>query len=134
MSATVLQQLIRDRIATDYGGNQAAFARAIGQGSSIVNRWVTGNIKLPRPEARRRLAAALGIRHVDLLVAAGELWPEEVSGVAVMAPPVPSEVEGLFAQLPPETREAQVGAIRAFIKLINQRDVALAPVEVPDPR
>ena len=35
-------------------------------------------IKLPNADVRRRLAKALGVSHLDLLIAAGELLPEEV--------------------------------------------------------
>jgi transcriptional regulator with XRE-family HTH domain len=37
-----------------------------------------GKIKMPGADKRRRLAAALGVRHVDLLIAAGELRDDEI--------------------------------------------------------
>ena len=36
-----------------------------------------GQVKLPGADLRRRIAGALGIRHVDILIAAGELTAEE---------------------------------------------------------
>jgi transcriptional regulator with XRE-family HTH domain len=57
--------------------------------------------KLPSPEARRGLARALRVRHVDLLVAAGELAPDEVPGPTQTAPasdPTRDRLEHLLAQ------------------------------------
>ncbi len=46
--------------------------------ATTVNRIERGVTKLPEAGVRRRLAEALGVRHVDLLIAAGELTEEEV--------------------------------------------------------
>jgi transcriptional regulator with XRE-family HTH domain len=37
-----------------------------------------GRIALPSADMRRKIAAALGVRHVDLLIAAGELTDDEI--------------------------------------------------------
>jgi transcriptional regulator with XRE-family HTH domain len=55
----------------------------------ILAQIERGKIALPSGELRRRLAAALGVRHVDILVAAGELTGDEIpqEGVAPNAFP-----------------------------------------------
>lgn len=45
---------------------------------SDVNAIEHGRVTLPGADKRRKLADALGIRHVDILVAAGELSEDEV--------------------------------------------------------
>ena len=45
-----------------------------------------GNNKLPRPEIRRKLAEILRVRHLDLLVAAGQLTAQEADeGLVISA-------------------------------------------------
>lgn len=74
-----LADLLRRRIASAYGGNQAAFARATQLTPQTVNAIVHGKVALPETiEYRRRLARELGVRHVDLFVLAGELGAEEI--------------------------------------------------------
>jgi transcriptional regulator with XRE-family HTH domain len=49
-----------------------------GVSKSHLSQIEKGKIAFPNAEIRRRLAWALGVSHVDLLVAAGELNAEEV--------------------------------------------------------
>jgi transcriptional regulator with XRE-family HTH domain len=63
------------------GWTQAMLADRAGVRRSDVNAIEHGRIALPGAEKRRRLAEALGLRHVDVLVGAGELAPDEVSSV-----------------------------------------------------
>lgn len=54
----------------------------------------SGRIKLPSTDIRRRLAAALGVSHLDLLVAAGEITEQELGttvGLVEVAPDDPRE-------------------------------------------
>lgn len=56
------------------GISQAALARAIGiKDRSYITQIESGRTKLPGHEVRVKLAAALGVREADLLIAAGEL-------------------------------------------------------------
>jgi transcriptional regulator with XRE-family HTH domain len=61
------------------GLTQQALADRAGVTRDVVAQIESGKSKLPVPENRRRLAEALGVRHVDLLVAAGELAPDEIA-------------------------------------------------------
>lgn len=55
---------------------------------SHLSQIETGKIALPSPEIRRRLARALGISHVALLLAAGELNEEDVRASGLDAVPL----------------------------------------------
>ena len=112
-----LRDLIRRVIEREYDGNQAEFARSIGESTAVLNRWVTGQVKLPRPASRRKLARKLGVRHVDILVAAGELWPSEVADVPPPPAPEHSELDRLWGQLPPAMQESLMVTIRETVKL-----------------
>ncbi len=59
------------------GWTQAQLADRAGVRRSDLNAIEHGRIALPGAEKRRKLAAALGLRHVDVLVGAGELTAEE---------------------------------------------------------
>jgi transcriptional regulator with XRE-family HTH domain len=61
------------------GLTQQALADRAGVTRDVVAQIESGKSKLPVPDNRRRLAEALGVRHVDLLVAAGELTPDEIA-------------------------------------------------------
>lgn len=73
------QQLLEDRIATAYGGSAAEFARATEFTPQTVSAWRKGRVTLPLIDARRRLARELGMSHVELLLAMGELDEDEVN-------------------------------------------------------
>jgi len=62
----------------DLGWNQTELANHSGVPRTTVNRVEKGTTKLPEADVRRKLAAALGVRHVDILIAAGELAEDEV--------------------------------------------------------
>lgn len=77
--ATQLGMVIRER-RQDLGLSQAEVARHAGITTVAVSAIEGGHIKLPSPERLRAIAAILGLRHVDLLVAAGLLTTDEVPG------------------------------------------------------
>lgn len=74
-----LGDLLRDRRAA-LGMTQVELAEQAGVNQPLVSDIERGKTKLSNPDARRRIARALQVRHVDMLVAAGELYPEEVPG------------------------------------------------------
>lgn len=59
------------------GLNQTELAKRSGVPRTTVNRIETGTTKLPEANVRRLIAKGLGVSHLDLLVAAGELSEEE---------------------------------------------------------
>jgi transcriptional regulator with XRE-family HTH domain len=94
---------------------------------SEVSAIENGRIKLPGADKRRRLARALRMRHVDLLVAAGELAPDEVPGTTQTAPasdPTRDRLEHLLAQfdLGVDNRAVTLlGIFQSFVAQDQQR-------------
>lgn len=89
----------RDRL----GMSLTALAIKAGLSKSELSALERGRISLPGADKRRRLAAALGVSHLDLLVAAGELTEAERGGAVERVPDSP--VELMVAQvraLPPD--------------------------------
>ena len=107
------------------GITQADVAERMGPDveTNYVTKVETGRIKRPPAEMRRRLASALGVSHVDLLVAAGELADDEV-GLRAVA--VASEADQLLAQLGPEDREGEVIRIRAYVQYKRNRRAVIS--------
>lgn len=62
----------------ELGLTQTALAERVGLKRSHLSLIESGKIALPSADVRRRIAAELGVRHVDLLVIAGELAPDEI--------------------------------------------------------
>lgn len=58
---------------------QDDLAAKVGTTRAYISQIESGRTKLPNADLRRRLAAALGLRHIDLLIAAGEINADEVS-------------------------------------------------------
>lgn len=69
---------------TQAGLNQRALGDLSGVDRSYLAQIESGRIALPGADIRRRLAKALGVTHLDLLIAAGEITEGEVvvSGVS----------------------------------------------------
>lgn len=57
---------------------QSELADKAGLPRAYVNALETGRIGLPNAERRRLLADVLRVRHIDLLIAADEVTPDEV--------------------------------------------------------
>lgn len=62
------------------GLTQKEVADQLELNPAYLSQIERGRVALPSAMVRRRLADILGVRHIDLLVAAGELDPEEVPG------------------------------------------------------
>ncbi len=60
------------------GLNQKELAERCDLPPTTINRIEKGVTKVPSPDFRRRLAMGLGVSHLDILVASGEIEPEEV--------------------------------------------------------
>lgn len=73
-----LAGFIRDR-RNQLGITQAALADLADVRRDLIAQIESGKSKLPQPDNRRRLAKALGVSHVELLIAAGELTRDETA-------------------------------------------------------
>lgn len=98
-----LADLIRERIDDAYGGSQAEFSRATGFTKQAVSSWLKGKAAVPQIDARRRLARELGISHVDVLIAVGEIDRNEVEAAGVQGVveqrPLPAEVRDVLKDI-----------------------------------
>src|SRR4051812_42837919 len=65
------------------GKTQQQIADAVGTSAARIAQIESGTVKLPGADMRRRLAAALGVTHLDILIAAGEITPDEVYAAGV---------------------------------------------------
>ncbi|HEU5431724.1 MAG TPA: helix-turn-helix transcriptional regulator [Thermomicrobiales bacterium] len=103
---------LRARIADAYGGNQRAFAAAMGLSPQHVSALLSGKIATPRPEVRRALARELGMTHGEFLVLAGELAADEIVRQPRPLPSDEAEIVRLYRELPPPTRKALLAIVR----------------------
>jgi transcriptional regulator with XRE-family HTH domain len=84
------------------------FAKRSGLSKSELSALENGKIGLPGADKRRKLAAALGVSHLDILVAAGEISEDEVHAAGV--PKIPEldarrqRIIDLFLELPVHER------------------------------
>lgn len=81
MITNTLRGFLIDRLG-ELGLSQSELSRISGVSTSDLSGIMQGRIKLPGADKRRRLAKALGVSHLDLLVAAGEITQEELGTVA----------------------------------------------------
>jgi transcriptional regulator with XRE-family HTH domain len=131
-----LRDAIAQAIHDKFDGSHKEFARAVGVDQATLSRWVTGKVKVPTADFRRRLAKVLGVRHADILVMAGEMWPSEVATVAANANgvlPGPSELDELWEQLPPDVQASMLVTIREMVRLTTRLRQAEGPVTLPEP-
>lgn len=68
---------IRDR-REELGMTQRELGAKVGTSKEYISQIENGKPKLPNAGLRRALAEALGLQHVELLVAAGELREDEI--------------------------------------------------------
>jgi transcriptional regulator with XRE-family HTH domain len=110
------------------GWTQTELARRAGVPRTTVNRVEQGTTKLPEADVRRKLAGALGVRHVDLLVAAGELSPNEIDFAEDPRSDAVRRLQPLIDQI--NWNEGMYQAAESFISLWRdaQRGAFEAPV------
>ena len=75
--ARTLGEFVKERREA-FGLNQSALSRNSGVLRETINRIENNKTMLPSADTRRRLAKALNVRHIELLVAAGELTEDEI--------------------------------------------------------
>ncbi|MCC6314843.1 MAG: helix-turn-helix domain-containing protein [Thermomicrobiales bacterium] len=98
MSETLGEFVRRERERR--GMTLTALADAAELSKSELSALERGKIALPGAAKRRRLAAALGVSHLDLLVAAGEITRDEIEPLGVRGTVEPDPVRAeLIASL-----------------------------------
>lgn len=83
--------------------SQTALAQAAGLAKSYLSQIEAGKIAFPNADVRRRLAQALLVTHMDLLVAAGEITVAELGGESGLPQPQygapPDDLRSLFERV-----------------------------------
>src|SRR4029434_2675014 len=90
----------------------------------VLSQIESGKIGLPSADVRRRLAIAMGVTHVDLLLAAGELSDADIQvagieGVAIDTPEIEDLVDDLRAV---HLTNKRVRALKGVIALMRESD------------
>lgn len=119
------------RLALGLTQRQLAELAEISQAS--VSDIERGQVQLPTAAVRRRLAAALRLRHIDLLIASGEITKEEVPEAG--APPtVGDEFAAKAERLPPADRQALMQVLDRMLGETTRfsRRAVVAPGPSPD--
>jgi len=62
----------------EMGWTQRELAEHVGTSAAYMSQIVNGGTKLPGADLRRRIAAAFGVSHLDLLLLAGEIEEDEL--------------------------------------------------------
>jgi transcriptional regulator with XRE-family HTH domain len=101
-------------LRTLHGWGLTEAAARIDVSKSHLSQIEGGKIGLPNAALRRRIAAAYGIRHVDILVAAGELVPDEVAPPPspVLADPRLREIVANWPRIRDATRTSLANMFR----------------------
>lgn len=85
MDAQGIGQFVRERRAR-LGWTQERLSEETGISRARIAQIEGGRVALPGADFRRRLAAALGVDHLDMLIAAGELTEDEIRSAGVSRP------------------------------------------------
>ena len=78
MEAKGIGAFVREK-RNDLGWTQATLADRAGVERARIAQIEGGRVTLPGAEHRRRIATALGVSHLELLIAAGEITEAEVT-------------------------------------------------------
>jgi len=125
MSPT-LSEMVKAHLA-DKHTSQAELARELGVSSSYMSQIVKGRITWPIAETRRRLATTLGVSHLDIVIAAGEITEDEVVA-AGMVGVVEEDPDGPLAQIAEAARQinwsrpGRVATIGTLFRLYRTED------------
>lgn len=107
------------------GKTLTALAADADLSKSELSALERGRINLPGADKRRRLAAALGVSHVDLLVAAGELNTDEVTASPVPFDAVTATVLQKTTRWPPEMKTILWRIIDGMNEAMGQQSLPL---------
>lgn len=121
MTELSLPDLIRGRIQ-ELKMTDAQYARHIGLTRQTMSSILRGVTALPEIETRRRLAADIGVHHVDLLVSAGELSLEEAAeGPTKGVPTVASDPVAVIVRRIRALPAADLTDLETFVGYLEQR-------------
>jgi transcriptional regulator with XRE-family HTH domain len=99
------------------GWNQTEFAARANIKRAHLAQIERGKIALPNGDLRRRLASALGVRHVDILVAAGELTADEIPREGTAPEPFPHDAtKGQIVEQLATLNASEAANVSAYIE------------------
>jgi len=124
MTTVPLGELVRRRVDASAAGNQAAYARRVGLSPSYLSALLKGKVSLPGADKRRALAADIGITHVDLLVAAGELTEQEAGPQSAPLYPPDDPRNDILAAMP-DLSPDEAEFVRTTIRFARTRGDAM---------
>lgn len=110
------------------GLTQADLAHQVDTTPNYISMIEAGKVKLPNAELRRAISAALGIRHVDFLVAVGELGDWEVPGFDATTGPADPETAALvhLVESLDLSRSDRAATLASILQFWAQQDRARA--------
>lgn len=103
MTSAQLGQFVA-RARADLRLTQADLAHKIGMSASFIAQLEQGYKKRPTKQTLRKLAQALGLRYIDLLIAAGEIDPEDIEADPAFGDEDLRRVQALWRDLSDDTR------------------------------
>jgi transcriptional regulator with XRE-family HTH domain len=80
---TTLGSYIKAR-RTARGLTQEELGDMAGMSKAYISQVENGRVTLPSADIRRRIAKALGVTHLEMLIAAGELFEDEIATAGVV--------------------------------------------------
>lgn len=125
-----LGSLIRNQ-RMDLNLTQVEVADRVGISQTYLSNLERGRVHLPDVEVRRRLAEALRLSHVDILIAAGELDAHELPGSVDAVRPV---VVGLAAKLDILPQDVRRAVERVIDDLHTLHQAGTTPAPSPGAR
>lgn len=114
---------------TDLGLTQEELSTRSGVGRAQIAQIEGGRVALPGADPRRRLAKALGVSHLDMLIAAGEITEDEIQplGVQGVAHPDPELAAVVAAIQRIRPTPMRLRSLWSIVELAAESDNRAAP-------
>ena len=121
--STTLGDFVRQRREA-LGINQTELAERSDVPRETINRIEKNKTALPMADSRRKLAKALGVSHLQILIAAGEITQAELGTVAGIVEQDPTDPRLELVQLVKQIRltEDRTDGLRALLRGWLERD------------
>ena len=131
--ASPLGEYIR-RERNKRGWTQDVLADAVGTSGAYISQIETGRVAWPGAHLRRGIASALGVSHLEMLVAAGELTAEE-AGLVGDGTTAADGIAALYAELTPYLRRIadQPALADRLVKSVRNTVELLEELSPPPP-
>lgn len=113
------------------GLSQVELAERAGMNKGEINAIERGRVALPGADKRRRLAQALGVRHLDIIVAASELTPDEIPQQDAAPEPFPHDpMKREIVEWLATLTAADAKSVWTFVDYVRKQTQNAAPVQI----